>query len=1235
MIERDSLDITFVSHDAGRAGAQRFLLTFIRWLCERKGIRPRIILRRGGALVDEFRCLGPVLEIEPLLQNGFEQLRSEICDFSRGSVFAYINTLVPGDIAEFLFPLQIPVITHAHEMEHAIQRWCNPEHLEALLRITDYFVAASRPVAENLQQKHGVDRKRIRTIHEFIRCSNHEFGAWDKAMARREKQLADTDFVVFGCGTMDWRKGPDLFIEVARSTVHDFGLSKITFCWLGAEGPGFERQELQKQIDQLGLASHVRFLGEVADPSSYFPAGDAFILTSREDPFPLVCLEAADNGLPIVCFDEAGGMPDFVKNDAGYVVPFANTKAMAHKVLRLYENPEERHRLGAAACARVRSNHDVSDGGEQVLQVCLNAAVLRQRTTLAAQEERLTHSGIEQERLAQKLAEAEAVAAVRKQEIAQKEFQLSQLGQEMEGVGRKAAELEITNVLQKQAVTEREYQAARLREETERLNRRVTELEVALGLQERLVSDKDLQLGRLSDDITKLNRKTADLESIIEIKTELVSQKETELLRSYAERDERNRAVAELQVVLLAKEAQLHEVSRSIEDLTDERNRAVAELQMVLPAKEAQLHELNQKVKDLEEAQSGILWRVLCSYRSVKSYCFPPGTRRRAVYDGYLEAIKKAFGSNSKNSLVAAPLMQESASHQSLESGEYGRNNDTQFQKDPGLLKEMFYGLDSIAMRGSRVYGWGWLFHENTSVSAMRLVIKTRHEMHYFPCQYGLLRQDVSNTYAFDAAKNSGFVIQGRLPQEKLIDIFLEVDLSEGGTRRLDCEELQRLLSSSEQRTIGMNQKGLRKIYRYGRQVVSGLARGDLRGLYYKTQRKIEHVRLDGRAIAFSLGEFMNSIGPNKHQDFALIIDHNMGGGTNLYRTKLIEEQLEIGRAVVVLTYDVWRLRYALKFHDRERDLLFHMESLDSLNSLVETVRIREIFLNNTVSFDDPLMIVTLLLHIKKATGAELTIAVHDYFAICPSWTLIDDRGLYCGVPSIARCRECLPTMRGALSFWVDNEDIDQWREVWGRCLVEANRILCFSRSSIDLLARAYPHLESSKITFRPHTIDEFPKTKVRLSMNGPLHIGIVGEISIAKGAQIVREMNRLILERGLPIKMTVIGTIEGVSESTIVHITGPYKREELPTIIEKTGAHVFFVPAIWPETFSYVTAELMQMGLAVASFNLGAQAERLGTYHRGLIIEDTTSEAALDQLIAFHAKLVRSQREEFQIQAS
>jgi glycosyltransferase involved in cell wall biosynthesis len=62
-------------------------------------------------------------------------------------------------------------------------------------------------------------------------------------------------------------------------------------------------------------------------------------------------------------------MPDFVQDDAGYVVPFEDTKAMAEKLIALCFDREERVRRGAVARQRVRARHDISIAGQEIFHI--------------------------------------------------------------------------------------------------------------------------------------------------------------------------------------------------------------------------------------------------------------------------------------------------------------------------------------------------------------------------------------------------------------------------------------------------------------------------------------------------------------------------------------------------------------------------------------------------------------------------------------------------------------------------------------------------------------------------------------------------------------------------------------------------------------------------------------------------------------------------------------------------
>ena len=59
----------------------------------------------------------------------------------------------------------------------------------------------------------------------------------------------------------------------------------------------------------------------------------------------------------------------------------------------------------------------------------------------------------------------------------------------------------------------------------------------------------------------------------------------------------------------------------------------------------------------------------------------------------------------------------------------------------------------------------------------------------------------------------------------------------------------------------------------------------------------------------------------------------------------------------------------------------------------------------------------------------------------------------------------------------------------------------------------------------------------------------------------------------------------------------GRYKVSELDKIIMEQGISAVLFPSICPETFSYTVSELIHVGIPVACFNLGAQAEKIKGY--------------------------------------
>ena len=69
------------------------------------------------------------------------------------------------------------------------------------------------------------------------------------------------------------------------------------------------------------------------------------------------------------------------------------------------------------------------------------------------------------------------------------------------------------------------------------------------------------------------------------------------------------------------------------------------------------------------------------------------------------------------------------------------------------------------------------------------------------------------------------------------------------------------------------------------------------------------------------------------------------------------------------------------------------------------------------------------------------------------------------------------------------------------------------------------------------------------------------------------------------------------------VYITGGYDEAEAVELLRAQRAEVGFLPALWPETWSYTLSQMWQAGLDVVAFDLGAPAERIRETGRGSLL--------------------------------
>jgi UDP-glucose:(heptosyl)LPS alpha-1,3-glucosyltransferase len=225
----------------------------------------------------------------------------------------------------------------AHGLGLAAERWSYGRGRTRVLAAVSRGVARELkthyPAAQIALAPNGVDLERFRPDSQV----RHEL---------RSAEAVDEDELVILFVGGDWdRKGLAIAIEAlahaARARVDTLRL------WVVGRGDVTRFRRLAAQV---GVANQVQFLGPRSDSERFYQAADVFVLPSHYEAFPLVSLEAAASGLPIVA-TPVNGVEELVDEDNGFVVK-RTPEAFGEALLRLASDPERRKKMGESARRR-------------------------------------------------------------------------------------------------------------------------------------------------------------------------------------------------------------------------------------------------------------------------------------------------------------------------------------------------------------------------------------------------------------------------------------------------------------------------------------------------------------------------------------------------------------------------------------------------------------------------------------------------------------------------------------------------------------------------------------------------------------------------------------------------------------------------------------------------------------------------------------------------------------------
>jgi glycosyltransferase involved in cell wall biosynthesis len=362
MSPRGQRKILFISHESSLTGAPVLLMNLLRLLKKRNVFDFEILLVRGGAIEVDFKSLTKTDVLKDKSYSAEKRFLYRIRNYvlylwklkkwrncTKNFDIIFSNTVTNGRLLNKINVHHLPVIIYVHELESIIRTY-KPD---ARLSLADKIAVPSGAVSDNLVQNHSVPREKIFKLNYFFPFIAAQQTKETARVELIKRYSIEGKFFVVSMGTATLRKGFDLFMEVCNLLKHD---TEIFFIWLG----DFVDQEMKKRFKEYternGLSKKIMVTGFLPYSFSNLLPFDLFLLTSREDPYPLVVIEAAFNKLPAISF-ESGGITEFISTDAGWTIPDFSVNLMAEKIVELKQNPSRVSEVGDAAFEKAKRLH--------------------------------------------------------------------------------------------------------------------------------------------------------------------------------------------------------------------------------------------------------------------------------------------------------------------------------------------------------------------------------------------------------------------------------------------------------------------------------------------------------------------------------------------------------------------------------------------------------------------------------------------------------------------------------------------------------------------------------------------------------------------------------------------------------------------------------------------------------------------------------------------------------------
>jgi glycosyltransferase involved in cell wall biosynthesis len=305
--------VIVISHQASRTGAPIVGYNICLHLSQKYNVVS--VLLAGGPILSDFYSVS----VQTIFRHHIRKLRRFFKSSGIHPKYAVVNSVEAIATVPLLRSHNVPVVLLVHEFASYVGY---KEKLVESLRSASAIVFSSALTRESALEEFSECDMQNSYIFPQGKCvlpasatgldDTHTKNKIEAIRALRNSGAS----IVLGAGSVNLRKGVDLFIQTAGALSRIDSGGHVHFVWVGG---GFDPKldvaysiYLKEQIVRSGLSDKISVIDEVTDIAAIYGLADIFFLSSRLDPLPNVSIEAASAGLPVVCFRRASGFANLV-----------------------------------------------------------------------------------------------------------------------------------------------------------------------------------------------------------------------------------------------------------------------------------------------------------------------------------------------------------------------------------------------------------------------------------------------------------------------------------------------------------------------------------------------------------------------------------------------------------------------------------------------------------------------------------------------------------------------------------------------------------------------------------------------------------------------------------------------------------------------------------------------------------------------------------------------------------